>query len=436
MLSPAVVPAPWGVVGGGQRVPAVDVTPRPLPDRVSRQFPGHSELRPAADHPEPVLQRVSTVAGLGTAPPLPHPPGAFTFIFLPLGLDGLDPKTCGSQQEWPWGPAGRFPGDPRSCRRRKSPFMSHSPPTLVMLDVGIDPLCLKTGRSNKRKSEEVNGEAKQEAMSVEKEEEELEEKVRAGAVGGRGLGRPLCRGAGFERLGPGERRVLSYPFLPLSRSKMRKGLKSKPKKGKEEGERSLLWVGVRPSVRPPLPSAAASLARGRRRCSASSFPLCFLTPRSEIKDEITQVKTTTPAKVSSFSSISAFLGGFLNAFDFSKLGLDIPKGKEKSFPAHAASKKSPPRGRWGAAQPEPGLLLKPGLLVCCRDAFKKRGFALTNGLIWGRSFEPDRGLIGGRREKPTPPPLSCRPPLPSASTAGSTSTIPTSNFSKGILTMP
>lgn len=242
------------------------------------------------------------------------------------------------------------PGEP--------PRVPFHPPTLVTLDAGIDPLCLKTGRSNKRKSEEVNGEVKQEAMSVEKEEEELEEKVRAGAVGGRGLGRLLCRGAGFERLGLGERRALSYPFLPLSRNKMRKGLKSKPKKGKEEGERSLLWVGVRPSG-PRCPPPAASSARGRRRCSASSFPLCFLTPRSEIKDEITQVKTTPPAKVSSFSSISAFLGGFLNAFDSSKLGLGFPKGKEKPFPGRAASKNLPPPPMEGGEQHRAAGLL-PG----------------------------------------------------------------------------
>lgn len=47
-------------------------------------------------------------------------------------------------------------------------------------------------------------------------------------------------------------------------------------------------------------------------CAFIPPSLCFLTPRSEIKDEITQVKTTTPAKVSRFSSPhpSAF-GAFL-----------------------------------------------------------------------------------------------------------------------------
>lgn len=125
------------------------------------------------------------------------------------------------------------------------PLVSHPPPqTLVASDLRIDPFRFEPGRSNKRKSEEVNGEVKQEVMSVEKEEEELEEKVRASAGGGRGLGRLLCR---VERVGL-EGVVLSglplHPFLSPSRNKMRKGLKSKPKKGKEEGERSLLWVPV------------------------------------------------------------------------------------------------------------------------------------------------------------------------------------------------
>lgn len=90
--------------------------------------------------------------------------------------------------------------------------------TLMALERQIDPLRLKTVRSNKRKSEEVNGEVKQEVMNVEKEEEELEEKVCAGTVGSQGLCQLLCWAAtvlGLSMCCPGGCRALQPPLTLL-----------------------------------------------------------------------------------------------------------------------------------------------------------------------------------------------------------------------------
>lgn len=57
-----------------------------------------------------------------------------------------------------------------------------------------------------------------------------------------------------------------HSFVSPSRNKTRKGLKLKPKKGKEEGECSLLWAGA---CQCPFPSAVASLVWGGCRHYAS-----------------------------------------------------------------------------------------------------------------------------------------------------------------------
>ena len=99
-------------------------------------------------------------------------------------------------------------GEPRTRSGAVPSLSALGPPRL-------DAARLKPGRSNKRKSEEVNGEVKQEVMSVEKEEEELEE-VRAD--GGRGLGSDaLARRAACSPASP-------HPLLVSpSRNKTRKG---------------------------------------------------------------------------------------------------------------------------------------------------------------------------------------------------------------------
>uniref|UniRef100_A0A672UVW2 DNA (cytosine-5)-methyltransferase n=1 Tax=Strigops habroptila TaxID=2489341 RepID=A0A672UVW2_STRHB len=106
-------------------------------------------------------------------------------------------------------------------------------------------------------------------------------------VGAEGLDGPsrACRLFGL---------LLTLPFASPSRNKMRRGLELRAKKGEEEGDASWCLFDTAPALHP--------------------FVFPSFTPRLEMKDELTLIKTPPPAKVSSFSSIPALhwvLGLFL-----------------------------------------------------------------------------------------------------------------------------
>lgn len=119
------------------------------------------------------------------------------------------------------------------------------------------------------------------------------------------------------------------------------------------------------------------------------IPSYFLTPRSEIKDEITQVKTTPPAKVSSSTSISAFGGLFFKMLlTLWKSGWTSLKEGESHFQPTQLPEIHP-LGEGGEQHSlyELGPLSKRGRgpLVCCLDALKTR-VALTNGTVLGKEL--------------------------------------------------
>lgn len=151
---------------------------------------------------------------------------------------------------------------------------------------------------------------------------------------------------------------ISQPMAFPTRSKTRRGLKSKPKKGEERSVVFLMvlldpiWIplGGRCGVHP---ARCLPQLWGSRRHS-------FLPRRSEIKDEITQVKTSTPAKVSRRLGRASDFGSSLSPF-----GLSQKEGEALSAP------QSCPR-----AEPDPKTL---------RKWESQRGWTLGEGGAHGAS---------------------------------------------------